>query len=127
MCGARRRRCVGFQPNYLYFEPRVKARTSDASEKILKVEELESIRLKDYLRMDQVEAAKMMGVSQPTFHRVITEAHRKIAEAFVEGKAIKIEGGNYVIMRTGTKTPPKLPSCRKRERLRRGRGPLLPS
>ena len=60
---ARRRRCVGFQPNYLYFEPRVKARNPDASEKILKVEELESIRLKDYLRMDQVEAAKMMGVS----------------------------------------------------------------
>ncbi len=64
---------------------------------ILKVEELESIRLKDYLQLRQEEAAKRMDVSQPTFHRIVSEAHRKIAEAFVEGKAIRIEGGNYVI------------------------------
>jgi predicted DNA-binding protein (UPF0251 family) len=56
----------------------------------LKVEELESIRLKDYQQLSQEEAAKKMGVSQPTFHRIVSEAHRKIAEAFVEGKAIRI-------------------------------------
>jgi len=38
-----------------------------------------------------------MGVSQPTFHRILSEAHRKIAEAVVEGKAIRIEGGDYMI------------------------------
>jgi len=96
MGGARRRRCVGFQPNFLYFEPKGRGNAlhnANVSEKILKVEELESIRLKDYLQMDQTEAAKSMGISQPTFHRIITEAHRKIAEAFVEGKALRIEGG----------------------------------
>jgi len=76
-----------------------------AGEEILKVEELESLRLKDYLRMDQAEAAERMGISQPTFHRIISEAHRKIAQAFVEGKAIKIEGGNYVIVERDPETP----------------------
>lgn len=117
MRDARRRRRVGFQPNFLYFEPRERAKGRgppdlDTSEKMLKVEELESIRLKDYLQMNQVEAAKMMGVSQPTFHRIITEAHRKIAGAFVEGKAIRIEGGNYVIAEAKIKAPvsaPRLP------------------
>jgi predicted DNA-binding protein (UPF0251 family) len=67
------------------------------SERILKVEELESIRLKDYLQLSQEEAAQRMGVSQPTFHRIITEAHQKVAEAFIEGKAIRVEGGHYLI------------------------------
>ncbi len=104
MRDARRVRCVGFQPNVLYFEPRAMTGAgargmgfyNPQTEKILKVEELESIRLKDYLRLDQAESAKLMDISQPTFHRIITEAHRKIAEAFVEGKAIRIEGGSYV-------------------------------
>jgi len=103
MRDARRVRCVGFQPNFLYFEPKAMAGArgmgfyNPKTEKILKVEELESIRLKDYLRLDQAESAKLMDISQPTFHRILTEAHRKIAEAFVEGKAIRIEGGSYVL------------------------------
>jgi len=73
------------------------------------VEELESIRLKDYLQLSQEESAKRMDVSQPTFHRIVSEAHRKIAEAFVEGKAIRIEGGNYVILSANKETHVPLP------------------
>ncbi len=109
----RRCRCVGFQPNFLYFEPKRGERTPNScvGEIILKVEELESIRLKDYIGLNQEEAAERMGVSQPTFHRIISEAHRKIAEAFVEGKAIRIEGGNYVIRgaKDEAPVPPKAP------------------
>ena len=61
--------------------------------------------MKDYLQLSQEEAAERMGVSQPTFHRIITEAHQKIAEAFVEGKAIRIEGGNYQIIESEAKAP----------------------
>jgi hypothetical protein len=43
--------------------------------------------------MDQAEAAKKMDVSQPTFNRLIKSARKKIADAIVNGKAIKIEGG----------------------------------
>ena len=75
----------------------------------MKVEELESIRLKDHLRLSQEEAAERMGISQPTFHRIVSEAHRKIAEAFVEGKAIRIEGGNYVLTKTDEVQMPAVP------------------
>lgn len=104
MPGRRRCRCVGFQPRTFYFEPRdVQDRQENGAarggpaESVLKVEELESIRLKDYLGLMQEVAAARMGVSQPTFHRILSEAHRKIAEAIVEGKAIRIAGGDYLI------------------------------
>jgi predicted DNA-binding protein (UPF0251 family) len=45
--------------------------------------------------MDQETAAKKMNVSQPTFHRLISSARNKIADAIINGKAIKVEGGNY--------------------------------
>jgi predicted DNA-binding protein (UPF0251 family) len=47
------------------------------------------------MQMDQMEAASMMGISQATFHRLVTEARRKVADAIVQGKAIRISGGSY--------------------------------
>jgi len=64
-------------------------------EVILSLEEYEAIRLKDLEGMEQEEAARKMGISQPTFHRLVLGARRKIAEALIKGKAIKVEGGNY--------------------------------
>jgi predicted DNA-binding protein (UPF0251 family) len=62
---------------------------------ILLFEEYEVLRLLDYLGMTQLEAASEMAVSRPTLTRIYEKARRTIAEAFVEGKAIFIEGGNY--------------------------------
>jgi len=36
-----------------------------------------------------------MKVSQPTLSRLLTSSRKKIADALVNGKAIKIEGGVY--------------------------------
>jgi hypothetical protein len=60
------------------------------------LDELESVRLSDYQKIHQKKAAEMMGISQPTFHRIITSAREKVATALVEGKIIKIKGGNYI-------------------------------
>ena len=49
--------------------------------------------------MDQEKAARKMAISQPTFNRILKNARKKIAEALVNGNAIKIEGGNYKLMR----------------------------
>jgi uncharacterized protein len=62
---------------------------------ILKFEEYESIRLVNYEKMPQDEAAQKMDVSRPTFTRIYNSALKQIALSFVEGKAIVIEGGNY--------------------------------
>lgn len=62
---------------------------------ILLVEEYEAIRLVDYENLIQEEAAERMGISRPTFTRIYDRARKTIAAAFVEGKAILIQGGNY--------------------------------
>jgi len=59
------------------------------------IEEVEAIRLKDREGLTQQEAADRMEVSRPTFQRVLTIAREKIAEALIEGKAIRFQGGDY--------------------------------
>ncbi len=94
----RPRRCrrVGIQPDITYFKP-AGVPMRKLEESILSVEEFEAIRLKDLKNLDQDNCAKKMDISQPTFHRLILSAREKIADAIVNGKSIKIEGGNYKI------------------------------
>ncbi len=68
---------------------------SDLEPVMLLYEEYESIRLSDYEGLTQAQSAERMKVSRPTFTRIYEKARRTIAQAFVEGKAIFIEGGNY--------------------------------
>lgn len=63
---------------------------------VLLFEEFEAIRLIDYENLTQEEAAEKMNISRPTFTRLYEKARNSIAKAFVEGKAIIINGGNYV-------------------------------
>ena len=57
------------------------------------LDELEAIKLADLEQLYQEEAAARMGVSRPTFGRIVASARRKAAEALVTGKALRIEGG----------------------------------
>jgi len=57
-------------------------------------EEYESIRLADYLNLNQEEAAVKMGISRPTFTRIYDKARKTIAQALTEGKIIYIKGGS---------------------------------
>ncbi len=91
-------RRIGFRPEATYFKPAgIPLRMLD--ETGITFEELEAIRLKDTLGMDQSTAAKEMRVSQPTFNRTLMEARKKIAGALVEGKAIRIEGGTFKFLK----------------------------
>ncbi|MDD2489353.1 MAG: DUF134 domain-containing protein [Bacteroidales bacterium] len=56
-------------------------------------EEYEALRLNDYEKCNQCEAATIMQVSRPTFTRIYMSARQKIASAFIEGRQIIIEGG----------------------------------
>lgn len=69
----------------------------ELSEVILSIEELEAIRLKDLLGLEQEACAEKMGVSRPTYHRILTSARARVADALVNGKAIRVEGGNYQV------------------------------
>ena len=60
----------------------------------LTLDELEAIRLADLAELYQEDAAKKMNISRQTFGNIINSAHKKIADALINAKALKIEGGN---------------------------------
>lgn len=55
------------------------------------MDELEAVRLADYEGLYHEDAAVKMGISRATFGRILNNARRKIADAIVNGKALKIE------------------------------------
>jgi predicted DNA-binding protein (UPF0251 family) len=59
----------------------------------LQIEEYEALRLCDYNMLNHHQASKTMDISRPTLTRIYARARQKIAEAFVLGKQIIIEGG----------------------------------
>jgi len=88
-------RRVEFLPEDTYFVPFDK-RKCEIEDIVLKVEELEAMRLKDIEGLTQEECAARMQVSRQTFQNIINSARKKVAEALTQGKAIRISGGNYV-------------------------------
>lgn len=87
-------RRVNFLPDVTYFKPAgIPLRA--LVEVNLSVEELEAIRLRDGEDLDQEDGARRMNVSRPTFQRVLRSARKKLADALLTGKAIRIEGGNF--------------------------------
>ena len=70
--------------------------SKDVSELIIMtVEEYETIRLMDLEGLKQEECADIMRVARSTVQRIYDNARKKIADALVNGKVIKIEGGDY--------------------------------
>ena len=79
-----------------YFKPQG-IPVSSLQEVVLTVEEHEALKLADLQGLPQKEAAEKMGISQPTFYRLLKSARSKASMAIIEGKAIRIEGGSYVV------------------------------
>jgi len=91
-----RRRCrrwVERLPSISKFEP---AEGGDDTITLF-VEEFEALRLVDLVGLSQIEAAVQMGISQKTLWNDLTSARKKIADAIVNGKQIRIEGGSYMV------------------------------
>ncbi|WMJ87967.1 DUF134 domain-containing protein [Anaerocolumna sp. MB42-C2] len=88
-------RRVEYFPKDTYFVPLGKPKC-ELEEIVLKIEELEAMRLKDIEGLNQEECAEKMQISRQTFQNIIDEARRKVAVALSDGKAININGGNYI-------------------------------
>jgi predicted DNA-binding protein (UPF0251 family) len=83
------KRCLRFKPGVFYFKPRgIPLRHLE--EVALAPDELEALKLHDVDGLEQIEAAKKMEISQPTFARILDSAYKKIADAIINGKAIEI-------------------------------------
>jgi len=83
-------RYVGCKPDATYFKPRGIPMTH-LEEIALTIDELEAIRLADFDELYHEDAAKKMKISRQTFGRILQNAHKKVAESLLKGKALKIE------------------------------------
>lgn len=115
----RKNRMVQSHPVAAYFKPQgVPVR--DLKEVTLPVEGLEALRLADLEGLDQESAASRMGVSRPTFSRVLSAARFVVSQALVQGRAIRVEGGDFIV---GTGFGPGMGHGRRGGRGGRGGGP----
>ncbi len=92
MAGRREKlRRVGIIPEYRGFTPDGLA-SGDAID--MTVDELEALRLCDLEGLNQEAVAQQMGIARATVAAICSRAHRKVANALVNGRALIIEGGN---------------------------------
>lgn len=84
------KRFVRFDPSVYYFKPQgIPLRMLE--EVVLMPDEIEALKLYDVDGFNQTEAAKKMNISQPTFARILADATKKVSDALIKGKAIRIE------------------------------------
>ncbi|MBU1895083.1 MAG: DUF134 domain-containing protein [Candidatus Omnitrophota bacterium] len=89
-----KKKIIHEQPRIDRFSPKGRPEFPDEIE--LSIEEYESIRLADFVRLQQKQSAEMMGISQQSFSRIIRAARCKMADAIVNAKIMHIKGGNFV-------------------------------
>jgi uncharacterized protein len=93
MSRPRKCRCVQCKPSAVYFKPRAIPMT-ELEEVALSMDEIEAISLADYEGLYHEDAALRMKISRQTFGRILNEAHKKVAECLIKGKALRIESTN---------------------------------
>lgn len=98
MARPRKRRRVCTLPEVNRFGP-VDIWENISESVIMTVEEYEVIRLMDLEGLNQVECADIMGVARSTIQRIYDNARKKLADSLVNGKILKIEGGDYKLCR----------------------------
>jgi len=90
MSRPKKERCINCRPDASYFKPRG-IPLGELEEVSMSLDEVEALRLCDYEGKYHEQAALEMGVSRATFGRIVNEARRKVADALIKGKALKIE------------------------------------
>jgi predicted DNA-binding protein (UPF0251 family) len=84
-----KQRRIRGRPNSSYFKP-AGIKLTEIEETLLTLPEFEAVRLIDLEETPQEEASVKMQISQPTLSRILKSARKKIADAIINGKAIRI-------------------------------------
>ncbi|WZL72341.1 DUF134 domain-containing protein [Clostridiaceae bacterium 35-E11] len=95
----KKRRRVCELPNYKMFGP-LNGKLHEDDGIMMMVEEFEVIRLIDLEGLEQEQCAERMDVARSTIQRMYNEAKQKLADSLVNGKILKIEGGDYILCDT---------------------------
>ena len=104
MARPKKNRWVCCEPEATFFKPRG-IPLIELEEICLTAEEFKAVRLKDLEGLGQEPTAVKMRITQSTLHRMLLSAHRKTADALVNGKALRIEGCSYIIKKTRAREP----------------------
>jgi uncharacterized protein len=94
MVRPRKIKWINFEPGATYFKPRA-VPLSELEEVEITLDELETLRLSNLKKLNQADSAIKMKIHQSTFQRTLTRAREKVTDALVNGKAIKLHGGEY--------------------------------
>ncbi|HCM24846.1 MAG TPA: DNA-binding protein [Ruminococcaceae bacterium] len=92
-----KKRHVCCMPKHCLFLPN---KSSAAESVVLTVDEYETIRLIDLEDYTQEECAQQMHIGRTTVQSIYNEARKKIADVLVNGKVLKISGGDYVLCKS---------------------------
>lgn len=100
-------RRIGYLPVITTYRP-IGLISISGEDIVLSFDEFEAIRLADLSGLYQEDAANKMNISRQTFGRIVVSARRKIADALVNGKSLRIEGGPVSV-----ESPPRFrcPTC----------------
>lgn len=90
-----KKKIVSYEPDSISFGPLDYDNSLITEEVHMLLEELETIRLIDYLGLNQEECAKKMNVARTTVQAVYQSARRKLASALINGNRLIINGGSY--------------------------------
>ena len=82
-------RHIGADHSHVYFKP-CGIKRSELERVVLREDEMEALRLADYEGLYQQKCANKMGISRTTFSRLTESARKKIADALLHTKAIRI-------------------------------------
>lgn len=83
-------RCIRFTPGVYYYKP-AGVPLRDLEEVELELDEVEALKLHDVDGYDHTTSSEKMKISQPTFGRILDSAYRKVANALISGKAVRIK------------------------------------
>ena len=91
-------RRISKKPEYPCLKPEHNKELSNKTPKNIEMhlDEFEAIRVGDYHNLKQKESAELMGISQPTFHRILNSARKKTATSLIEGIEIEINNNNFI-------------------------------
>lgn len=80
---------------------------------IMSFEEYETIRLMDYEGLNQEACGVSMNIGRSSVQRIYTDARQKIAKGMVEGRPIRIEGGDYKLCEDEQEVEERCPNCKR--------------
>lgn len=89
-----KKRRICSEPVCSSFHPDTPTKECDV---VLSLDEYTAVRLIDLEGLSQEDCAERMDVARTTAQLIYNTARKKIAEMLVQGKGLKIEGGNYFL------------------------------